>query len=194
MTMHSPFDDKYWNLAQAAAWVEYREKQLVEDFDVADRDAYMAIGMYPSMWPKSRKRCGRVEELRRALERNQLNASGFRSKVATRLENIPADEWVDYVIRPPLVCYFGHPQIQPWQRVRVLSADIKRIWRSDHELSGRTHFDWAQLQAIHDDLKTQNPDMSQNELINEIQGTFEDRFNKRAPSRSSLQRKIISRS
>ena len=27
------FDDKYWNLAQAATWVVYREKELVTRFE-----------------------------------------------------------------------------------------------------------------------------------------------------------------
>ena len=76
MSRHHSFDDKYWNLAQACAWVEYREKQLVNDFSVADRDAYMALGMYTSMWPAGRQRHGSVEDLRRALEQGRIKSSG----------------------------------------------------------------------------------------------------------------------
>ena len=190
MSTRSIFDDKYWNLAQAAAWVEYREKQLVNDFDAADRDDYMAIGMYPSMWPKGRKKRGRVKELHHALEQDQLKASAYRREGTTRLEEIPAAEWADYEIRPPLVCFVGQPQNQPWKSVRVLSADIKRLWRSEREVSGRSKYDWTVLQEIHNKLKTQNSEMSQNELITEIQGAYEDQFNKSGPSRSSVQNKI----
>ena len=86
MSPHHPFDGKYWNLAQAAAWVEYRENQLVEDFDTADRDAYMAVGMYPTMWPAGREWHGSVEELRRALEEARLASWGFRADAPDTLQ------------------------------------------------------------------------------------------------------------
>ena len=190
MCAHSPFDDKYWNLAQASAWVEYREKQLVEDFYVASRNAYMAIVMYPSMWPAGRERRGRIEDLRRALEEGRLISSGFRRGGQARLEDIPAAEWHDYDIRPPLISFSGQPQNIPWERILILSADMKRLWRSVNEVEGRSRFNWAYIQAISNEVKTNNPEMSQNELITEVQGTFRDRFNKEPPSRSSLQNKI----
>lgn len=191
MNTLSPFDHKYWNLAQAAAWVEYREKQLVEDLDTADRDAYMAIDMYdPSMWPAGREARGRIEDLRRALEESRLVSSGFRRGGRERLEDIPAAEWVDYVIRPPDVSFSGQPQNIPWESVRVLSAEMRRLWRSVNEVDGRSKFDWAAVQTMFSEVKTQNPEMSKNELITEVQGAFEDRFDKPAPSRSTLQRKI----
>jgi hypothetical protein len=53
MNIQSAFENSYWNLAQASAWVEYREKQLVDELAQADRAAYIAISMYPSMrWKK----------------------------------------------------------------------------------------------------------------------------------------------
>ncbi len=52
------FDDKYWNLAQAAAWVIYREKKLVTQFEQPTRDEFMSLGMYPSMEPSFRHEVG----------------------------------------------------------------------------------------------------------------------------------------
>ncbi len=190
MSSDQPFDHKYWNLAQAAAWVEYRDKQLVEDLKSADRNTYIAIGFYPSMWPPGRKQRGRIEELRRALEEGGLKSSGFRRGGRKRRKYIPAAEWVDYVIRPPDVSFSGQPKNVPWERVRVLSADMRRLWRSDHEVDGRSKFDWLAIRAVYEDLSASNPDMSQNELILELQGSYEDRFNKGAPSRTTIQRKI----
>jgi len=190
MIAHSAFDDRYWNLAQASAWVEYREEQLVAELDSADRTSYAAIGFYPSMWPSSRKRRGQTEELRSALEEGRLISSGFRRGGGERLEDIPAAEWADYIIRPPLISFRGQPQNIPWERVRVLSADMRRLWRSVNEVDGRSRFDWAAIQEIFNEVKTQNLEMSKNELIIEVQGAFEDRFDKQPPSRSSLQRKI----
>jgi hypothetical protein len=190
MSSDQPFDHKYWNLAQAAAWVEYRDKQLVEELKSADRNAYIAIGFYLSMWPPGRKQRGQIEELRRALEEGRLISSGFRRGGQERLEGIPAAEWADFVIRPPLVFFFGQTDIEPWGVVRVQSADMKRLWRSIGEVEGRSTYDWAAIRPIYELLKTQNPEMSKNELITEAQGAFEDRFNKGAPSITSFKRKI----
>ena len=190
MNILSPFDDIFWNLSQACAWVEYREKQLVNDFSVADRSAYMALGMYPSMWPAGRKRHGSVENLRRALEQGRIKSSGYRRHTQDSLEEIPAAEWTDFVIRPPLVSFSGQPKNIPWESVRVLSADMKRLWRSVNEQEGRSRFNWAAIQEIFNEIKIQNPEMSQNALITEVQGGFEDHFNKDAPSITSFKRKI----
>ena len=190
MSPHHSFDDIYWNLAQACAWVEYREKQLVNDFSVADRSAYMALGLYPTMWPAGHQRHGSVEDLRRALEQGRIKSSGYRRYTPESLEEIPAAEWVDLQIRPPFVSFAGQPNNQPWNAVRFLSADMKRLWRSVNEVSGRSRFDWAAIKTMYDQIKTQNTEMTQNGLIDEVQGAFEGKFNKEPPSRTSLMRKI----
>jgi hypothetical protein len=190
MSKNSPFDDKYWNLAQASAWVEYREKQLVEELAQADRDAYMAIGCYPSMWPAGRKRRGLIEELRRALEQGRVLASGYRRTTPEQLEEVPAAEWTDFVIKPPLVFFAGPPRSPPWSAVRILSADMKRLWRSINEVDGRSKYDWGPIKAMFNEVKSLNPEMSQNELITEVQAAFEARLKKGAPSATSFKRKI----
>ena len=38
-------DSKYWNLAQVAAWVMYREMELVVQFEHPSRTGFMALGM-----------------------------------------------------------------------------------------------------------------------------------------------------
>jgi hypothetical protein len=190
MRSDHPFDDKYWNLAQASAWVEYREKQLVEELIEADRISYIAIGFYPSMWPPGRKKRGQIEELRRALEEGRLISSGFRRGGQERLEEVPAAEWTDLQIKPPFVSFAGRPNNQPWIAVRLLSADMKRLWRSVNEVDGRSKYEWTALREIYEALQTQNPEMSKNELIIELQGAYEDQRNKNAPGRSTIQRKI----
>lgn len=190
MSTRSPFDDKYWNLAQAAAWVVYREPRLVDEFQVADRTAYMALGMYPSMWPKGRERQVPVEDLRRALADGCMKSYGYRRNTTGVLEEIPVAEWADLRIIPPLVSVAAQPDNQPWKAVRVLSADMKRMWRDINEVSLRTRFDWPEIRKLYDEVRDQQPEMSKNNLIEELQLLFAERFNKEAPSRSSLQRKI----
>jgi hypothetical protein len=190
MSSDQPFDDKYWNLAQACAWVEYREKQLVNDFSMPDRDAYKALGMYPSMWPAGRQRHGFVEDLRRALEHGRIKSSGYRRNTPDNLEEIPAAEWTDLHIRPPLVSFSGQPSNKPWNAVRVLSADMKKYWRDVGEVSMRTKFDWAEIKTMYDAIVDRQPTMSTNKKIEELQIEFEEHFNKEPPSRSTIQRKI----
>lgn len=127
MSERDSFYDKHWNLAQACAWVEYREKQLVNVFKIADRDAYIALGLYPLMWPAGRKRHCSIEDLRRALEQGLIKSSGYHRNTPDKLEEIPAAEWADFVIRPPLVSFAGQPNNQPWDAVRLLSADMQRL-------------------------------------------------------------------
>ena len=66
---------------------------------------------------------------------------------------------------------------------------MRKLWRSVDEVDGRSKYDWAALQKIYGDLKTQYPEMSKNELIVELQGTCYDR-RKKPPSRSAIQNKI----
>lgn len=186
------FDAKYWNLAQAAAWVEFRERRLVEDFGAADRDAYIALGLYPSMWPTSRERCGSVAELHCALVEGQLTSWGYRLTDPEHLIAIPAAEWADLVISPPLARVAGRSagDWERWTQVRVRSADMKRLWRGTHEVSGRTKYDWAAIKTIYDEQRASNPDFSQNELIDEIQRVFEARYNREPPGRTTIQARL----
>ncbi|HKJ84753.1 MAG TPA: hypothetical protein VKA06_01695, partial [Spirochaetia bacterium] len=62
------FDLEYWNLCQAAVWIEFREKDLVRQFavpegQIPDAEAYRALHFYPSMWPPERKTHAKLNEL-----------------------------------------------------------------------------------------------------------------------------------
>jgi hypothetical protein len=71
------FDDKYWNLAQAAAWVVYREKELVTRFEHPTREDFRSLGMYTSMEPASRQRINSLGDLSLALSDERLQAWGY---------------------------------------------------------------------------------------------------------------------
>lgn len=189
MSDRTAFDSKYWNLAQAAAWVEYRDRRLVEEFVAADRDAYMALSMYPLMWPPDRERHGKVDELRLALEDGRLTAWGYRLTDPHHLTAIPLGEWTDLVITPPFARVAGRSGAdrERWVDIRVHGADMKRLWRGTHEVSGRTKYDWDAIRSIYDEERASNPDFTQNELIDEIQRVFEARFNRDSPARTTIQ-------
>ncbi|MGY8937648.1 MAG: hypothetical protein ACKVG6_16465, partial [Alphaproteobacteria bacterium] len=81
---------------------------------------------------------------------------------------------------------------EPWAEIRVERADIQKLWRIQTETEGRTRYDWIAIREIYETLIQNNPDMSQNEIINEVQLGFQNRSTKEPPSRTSLQTKIKS--
>lgn len=188
------FEDRFWNLAQAAAWVVYRDAGLINHFEGASRESYMAFTMYPMTEPKVPQNVGEINSLYKSLVGDRLKAWGYRADEPNRLTEIPSHEWQDLHLAPPLAYDAKNlsAQYQPWRDIRVESANVRKLWRSKHETSGRSKFDWDAIRIIHDDLHEHNPAFSQNELIVEIQGEFRDRFNKEPPSRSSIQRQLKS--
>jgi hypothetical protein len=184
------FDDKYWNLAQAAAWVVYREKELVTRFEHPTREGFMSLGLYSSMEPTSRQKFGSLRDLSLALTNERLQAWGYRANDDSRLEAIPGLEWLDLDLAPPLAYHVkNRPQkYQLWTNIRVESAAAKKLWRTPLEKDGRSKYDKATVEQISNDLRSENPDISQNELIGEIQVKYADQFGGKEPSRSSIQR------
>lgn len=188
----SAFDHRYWNLAQVAVWVIYREKVLVEQFAIPDRNSYIAIGKYPTMWPDGRSEKGPQQELWRALVDSRLNAQGYPRNNPERLVDIPPADWNNLIIDPPTAYLRGRGSIrlEPWVDFVIDSAEVKKLWRSEFETSGRTRFDWAAIRTIHDDVRANNPEMTKNELMNDIALAFAARFDREPPSRTSLQRNM----
>ncbi len=186
------FDNPDWNLAQAAAWIIYRERELVELLSCPDAHAFGAIALYPSMSPPGRKAIGKLTDLARALRDGRLAAKGFRQKAPDDLEPIPAAEWADLHLRPPFAYDYAERSLadrhERWISIRVSSTDMRQIWRAEHEVSGRSKYDWSAVEHIFRARRMDNPDMSDNELITEIQAEFEQQFSKEPPSRSSLQK------
>jgi hypothetical protein len=184
------FDDKYWNLAQAAAWVVYREKELVTRFEHPTREGFMSLGLYSSMEPTSRQKFGSLRDLSLALTNERLQAWGCRANDDSHLEAIPGLEWPDLDLAPPLAYHVkNRPQkYQLWTNIRVESAAAKKLWRTPLEKDGRSKYDKATVEQISNDLRSENPDISQNELIGEIQVKYAAQFGGKEPSRSSIQR------
>ena len=186
------FDEPHWNLAQAAAWVVYRETKLVVDLANPTAESFAAIGLYPTMWPDHRKQHGKLSALHDALSNGHLRAKGNHEDAPNRLEVIPSDVWPDLNLHPPSAYNRRYPgkMYEPWKDIRVQSADVKKLWRGTDELLGRTKFDWDKIQAIYNEVQKNNQDFSQNKLIEDIQLEYQARFSKEPPSRSTIQNKI----
>lgn len=187
------FDYPFWNLAQAAVWVVYREKGFVEQMANADRDSYAAVGMYPSMWPKNRRRYAEVSDLYSALLDGRLQARGYHVDTLNTLYDIPAAQWQDMALYPPVARLRreGTYREERWTQIRLESADVKRLWRSTDEVNSRAKYDWDAIRELYEVAKRSNPDFSQNRLIEEVQLAYQQRFvDSEPPSRSSIQRHI----
>jgi hypothetical protein len=183
-----------WNLAQAAAWVVYRENELVGLLNSTEPGAFGAIGMYRTMWPKGRKTVGKLQELHDALTSGRLPARGYRNHKNSQhvLIDIPKREWADLHLAPPYAYDAAQliQKIEPWRSIQVDSADMKRLWRSELEVKGRSVFDHDLIRDLFRKAEVANPDMSRNELIIEVQVAYVAQTNREEPSRSTVDRAI----
>jgi hypothetical protein len=77
---------------------------------------------------------------------------------------------------------------QPWIDILVSRADVERLWRRQSEVEGRTKFQSGWFQDRYRLLKDNQPSISENELIGELQEQFQDETKREPPSRTTLQR------
>lgn len=188
----SSFDEKYWNLSQAAAWVVYREIELVERTANPTPHSFGSIAMYPSSWPKNCIKHSTLGILLTALQKGSVVAMGYRCDGPKRLSKIPSAEWADFHLAPPYAYKADRlvEKFELWQDIRLESAAVKKKWRTFDEVSGRAKFDWETIKQIYENLRLKHTNISDNLLIVEIQLEYESRFNKAPPSRASIQPKL----
>lgn len=193
------FDTEYWNLCQAAVWIEFRERDLVVQFAAApghipDGDAYRALHFYLKMWPPERVLYADLNELHDRLKSNLLKALGYRRGEPNLLEAVPHEQWQDIDIRPPRALDARDKSKELWSHVRLERADILRLWPApSSEKLDRTLFDWDELRSVYVEVRTAHPDISDNRTIQEIQNRFEKRHKnqkRKSPSRAALQARI----
>jgi len=186
----SVFDQPYWNLEQAAAWIVYRKREVVEQLGPASTESLSAMMMFPSMMPYPF--VGKVKELANALTGGAISAAGRRNPDGTHFEPIPKLEWSGLWLRPPKAYRqnTGPQKVEPWVDIRVASEEVRKLWPTLPEQHDRAKYDWDLIRSIYDEIVQQLPESSQNEQILELQGLFEERTNKRPPSRSVIQDRI----
>jgi len=184
-------DQLFWNLAQAAAWVVYRDRILVESLVNPGPNAFGAIGMYPKMWPKERKKVDSLKQLQSALSTGRLVAHGYRSGECV-LSEIPNREWADLHLSPPQAYDASRlaQKVEPWLLIRVDASDVQRLWRTESERQSRSRFEPEVLRSLYAEAEAANPSFSQNELIAEVQLAFTAETGRAEPSRSTIQRAL----
>lgn len=178
----------YWGLSEASAWVVFREPSIVDLFSPPQPESWVAYMMYPSHW--SAPRIGEQLEIFAALKDGRLIATGRSADVNSRREAIPAIEWSDLIpdVRGPYRRMEDGTKAQPWIDILVSRADVERLWRRQSEVEGRTKFQSGWFQDRYRLLKDNQPSISENELIGELQEQFQDETKREPPSRTTLQR------
>lgn len=195
MARVSSSDTHYWSFAQALSWAIYRRNDLV-DYVGPDRGGRLSlIAAYPSQFSPAPEKIGDGDALLRALRDGRLKATGIPAYGDGLRREIPAEDWLRLKRHGASVLQISDNRLQalvPWRDITMRSDAVKKLWRSKHEVTGRSKYDWSAIQRLYQDLRASNPDFSQNELIIEIQGRYQDEFNKEPPSRSAFQRQIKS--
>ena len=189
------FDFEYWNLCQAAVWIEFREKDLVRQFaapegQLPDPEAYRALHFYPSMWPPGRKIHAKLNELQDRLKQNALKAFGYHQSDRQTLQEISSAHWHDIDLRPPLALDARDRRSELWSRVRVKRADVLRLWPFPSKLPDKTWYDWDEIHRIYDEVRVDEPNISERDTILAVQHRFEKQYRIKPPGRTSLQNRI----
>lgn len=185
-------NEEYWTLTQAAAWVVFRSDLVVGKFARPAPNSWAAFLMYPTMRPEFQA-VGCESQLFDALRTGKVTAYGRRAFPGAPVEPIPPIEWLDMasdLTQPYRTLPSGAKDI-PWSGILLKRGDVERHWRRTTEVDSRTRYDWNAIEAFYHEAKSTNPDYSQNELIKEIEGLFQERYpNKKVPSRTSIQNHI----
>lgn len=188
--MQTGFTARYWNLAMAAAWVKFRKREVVDKFDGPSPESWTAYMMYSTRWIS--EPLDDVRTLHDALISGRLKAFGHRNAPGSGMALIPSLEWETLTLSPPDAHrrVSSNPRDEPWVNIRVESSEVQKLWRARTDTEGRTRFDWPVIQEIYRSLLQTNPDISQNEMIEEIQQEYQDRFSKDPPARTTIQNKL----
>ena len=184
---------KYWTFEQALAWVLYRQEDIVSYVGPRSSGRLSLLAMYPANFSPALNRIGESEDLLAALRHGGLTASGCNEANAGARKDIPSQDWLKLRLYGGKVFRIsdeGTGTLYPWRDIILESGEVKKRFRSQSEVSGRTKYDWDAIHELYEETRRQYPDFSQNELITELQGIFQDRFNREPPSRSTIQAKM----
>jgi hypothetical protein len=185
------FESKYWNLSQAAAWVVYRKRDLVNQFEPESPERWNSINFYSKM--ETHQEHSTLDDLQDKLIHGKLVARGRENSLQENLTTIPSEEWHELWIRPPSIKRRNSRGywVEQWIDLRFKSADMKKLWRGKNETEGRTKYDWDKIKKMYHDAKRNNPDFSDNQIIVEIQLHYAEKYgDNSAPARTTLQNKI----
>jgi hypothetical protein len=157
------FTERYWNLGQVAAWVVYRSRKLVNEFQSPTDHQWGGLTLYPTM--HSYEAVASLKELQQGLINGNLLAWGRTQNPAGEFVEVSAVEWTDLTIRPPRVFRSGpgSSQVQTWIDLRFEREAVLRAWPDPHAVirpSRRSKLDWDAVDRKINALKATDLDIS----------------------------------
>lgn len=180
---------RHWTLAQAAAWIVFRDISSVALFTPPRATGFITYLMYsdPDKKPVVHEQW---HDLFRKLEARLLVATGRRSADGVR-EEIDAKHWVDLVPdvdAGPYVRLQSGEVARPWTDILVLHSDIERIWGRDANPNGRALYDrvWIQENFI----KHVRNGKEREKAIAAVQVDYVAKYGRPEPSRPTIQRYV----
>lgn len=183
---------RHWTLAQAAAWIFFRDISSVALFTPPRATGFVAYLMYPDPDKKPVVH-EQWHDLFRKLEARLLVATGRRSADGVR-EEIDAKHWVDLIPDVDTGPYLKLPsgaESRPWVDILVQRADVERLWRRSSEVDGRSKFSKVWFRDRYLQLKEANAGSSKNELMEELSDQFQEETKRKPPVRSTIQGYLI---
>ena len=168
---------KFWTFEQALAWVLYRREDIVSYVGPGSSGSLRLVAMYPTHFGPQLEKIGKSNDLLAALQNGNVIASGCHDANVAERQEIRPEDWLDlrhYGGKVFRISDDGKRTLYPWHDIALESEKVKKHWRSQSEVTGRTRYDWKTIKEIHDEVKSQNPNISQNELITEIAGGLGD--------------------
>jgi hypothetical protein len=117
-----------WTLAQAAAWIVFRDMSIVERFAPPDAEHWSAFMMYDTM--RTTKTYGSVGDLHEALRSGDVLAWGRCNITDAIVEQVPTMEWPSLSISPPDAFSYspGGRREHPWRDIRLTSEAVREHW------------------------------------------------------------------
>ncbi len=118
---------EYWTMAQAAAWIVFRDLTIVNKFAPPSPEHFGAFMMYDAAHPQHR---GSVTMLINALKAGSIRAFGRASGSGSSAEEMPSREWLSLMLDLPEV-YIRGPngeKQRPWHDVCVNMKDVRALW------------------------------------------------------------------
>ena len=179
-----------WTLAQASAWVVFRDISVVELFASPKPESWVGYLSYPSMWTTHEK--GKPQDILNALRDGRLIATGRTSSRGAPREEIPAREWEDVVfdVVGPYRRLENGTKDEPWREIFVPRSQVERIWSRVVNPNGRAAYDRPWIRDRYVELKKLHGALSKNDLIVEVQLAYQTAFDGIDPPRPTIQRYI----
>ena len=174
-------EPQWLTIAQAAAWVQYRTREAIEQAKTANGYSALRYAFGPTkngktVWGAGIPVVASIKQLQDALLSGELKAIG--SKNGIDYSDIPAFEWRRLAIAP------GDARRQhPYKEILISTRSLKGRW-PQQGVAGSSTYQKEQARALYEDIMREDPGMTQTRAARELRARYEKQIARPAPSQS----------